>query len=189
MQIAPANITGLILTGGRGTRMGGEDKGWVPWREQPLVNHVLARLQPQVGAVMINANRNLDRYRTLGHPVIADAWPDYRGPLAGILAGLESMHTDWLMCVPCDAPLLPGDLATKLSEALPETCLLSVADDGHPQPVFSLLHRNLAAPLRAFLEADGRAVIRWLESQGAVFADCRDSAAGFANFNRPEDLL
>ncbi|MCB1734898.1 MAG: molybdenum cofactor guanylyltransferase [Gammaproteobacteria bacterium] len=189
MNLSPAEITGVILTGGRGTRMGGEDKGLVVWRDRPLIAHVRERLRPQVGRVIINANRNAERYRAFGDRVVADPWPDYRGPLAGVLAALEAMVDDWLLCVPCDAPRLPLSLADRLSLGLGDEGKAGVADDGHPQPVFSLLHRDLAAPLREFLEADGRAVIHWLRSQHAHFVDCRDLAAGFANFNRPEDLL
>lgn len=188
MNLAKSDITGLVLTGGRGTRMGGVDKGLMAWRGRPMVEHLLDRLTPQVGGVLINANRNVERYQAYGYPVLRDPWPDHRGPLAGILAGLEHMSTGWLLCVPCDAPNVPVDLAARLAAALTPTARASVADDGHPQPVFALLHRDLRAPLREFLAADGRVVIRWLESQGAVFADCRDIPEAFANFNHPEDL-
>jgi molybdopterin-guanine dinucleotide biosynthesis protein A len=115
--IAATDITGLVLAGGRGTRMGGVDKGLQSHLGLPLALHTLLRLQPQVGAVMINANRNLAAYEAMGAPVWPDALPDYPGPLAGMLAGLEHCETPWLLTVPCDTPGFPHDLAARLAQA------------------------------------------------------------------------
>ena len=106
-MIQPQDITGMVLAGGRGSRMGGIDKGLQPFQGTPLALHVLQRLQPQVGACMINANRNLDRYADFGVPVHADTLPDYAGPLAGFVSGLMHCPSPWLLTVPCDSPRLP----------------------------------------------------------------------------------
>ena len=113
----PQDITGLVLAGGQGSRMGGIDKGLEPFHGIPLALHALRRLQPQVGSILVNANRHLDIYRTFGAPVCPDAQTDFSGPLAGFLAGMEHCHTPWLLTVPCDTPLFPPDLAQRLAEA------------------------------------------------------------------------
>jgi molybdopterin-guanine dinucleotide biosynthesis protein A len=118
--INPEDITGLILCGGRGTRMGGVDKGLQNHQGQPLAMHALLRLQLQVGHVMINANRNLAAYESMGVPVWPDALPDYPGPLAGLLAGLEHCETPYLVTVPCDTPNFPFDLVPRLAKATEE---------------------------------------------------------------------
>src|SRR5947209_14549865 len=117
-MIARDDITGLVLAGGRGSRMGGVDKGLQPHRGMPLAMQALLRLAPQVGALMINANRNLGAYESMGVPVWPDALPDYAGPLAGFLAGLERCETPYLVTVPCDSPLFPPDLVERLLAAL-----------------------------------------------------------------------
>lgn len=118
MPIERAQITGLILAGGRGQRMGGRDKGLQPFQGEPLAAHVLRRLQPQVGRVLISANRHADAYAALGAPVIGDTLADFPGPLAGMLAGLQAIETDYLLTVPCDSPYLADDLAVRLADAL-----------------------------------------------------------------------
>ena len=117
-MIDSRHITGLVLAGGRGSRMGGVDKGLQPHLGVPLAAHALARLRPQVGSVMINANRNLAEYRAMGAPVWPDALPDYPGPLAGFLTGLEHCDTPFLVSVPCDSPHFPTDLVARLAQRL-----------------------------------------------------------------------
>jgi len=148
----PATITALILAGGASSRMGGIDKGLVDVAGHPLVEHVAARLSPQVAGVLISANRNLPLWRRYGWPVLTDAAPAGRGPLAGILAGLEQCPTDWLLVVPCDAPALPQDLAARLAAADPSRPLRVAHAGGDWQPVCALLHRRLAPDLREFLD-------------------------------------
>ena len=109
-MIARTDITGLVLAGGRGSRMGGADKGLQSYRGMPLAMHAMLRLAPQVGRVMINANRNLAAYESFGAPVFTDASGDFAGPLAGFVAGLEQCDTPYLVTVPCDSPLFPDDL-------------------------------------------------------------------------------
>ena len=116
-MIDKSDITGLILAGGRGSRMGGVDKGLQTHLGMPLAMHALLRLAPQVGEMMINANRNLGAYESMGVPVWPDALPDYPGPLAGFLAGLEHCETPYLASVPCDSPLFPEDLVARLAAA------------------------------------------------------------------------
>jgi len=192
-MIAAADITGLVLCGGRGSRMGGLDKGLQDWQGEPLVRRALDRLAPQVGRCAINANRNLDRYATFGVPVWPDPLEDFPGPLAGLLAGLAMCETPWLLTVPCDAPLFPRDLAARLALAIEaEGAQLAIAscdglEDERLQPVFCLMHRSLQADLRRYLDEGGRKVERWTARQRrAVVAF--DEAAAFANVNTLAEL-
>ncbi len=197
-MIAPTDITGLVLAGGRGSRMGGADKGLLPLAGRPLAWHALERLRPQVGPLEISANRHLDAYQALGVPV----WPDalaFEGPLAGLLAGLTACKTDWLLAVPCDAPFFPADLALRLTaglEAAPtpagQGCRSShVAQALQPQPLFCLLHRSLRDELARFVEAGGRRAQDWARQAQAVRVDFDRpdvDARAFLNLNRPADL-
>ncbi len=181
-------VAGVILAGGRGRRMGGQDKGWVHWRGRPLVEHVLERLQPQVSTVILSANRNVERYRGLGFPVVEDDHArhgSFAGPLAGMLAGLEQAETAWVAFVPCDAPCLPQDLVARLlavASSGPAVAPVLVVSAGRRQPVFCLLPRALAPRLATALSAGERRPAVFLESVGArevLF----DDEAGFANIN------
>jgi molybdopterin-guanine dinucleotide biosynthesis protein A len=182
-------ITGLILAGGRGQRLGGVDKGLLPLHGRPLVAHVLARLKPQVGAVVISANRHRERYTEMGCPVVSDALPDYPGPLAGIAAGLRVAVTPYLAVVPCDAPRLPLDLVERLYRALAGAqAEIAIAHDGrHVQPVFALIARTLLPDLLAYLEEGGRGVERWCQRKRLAIADFADEPEGFVNVNEPEE--
>jgi molybdopterin-guanine dinucleotide biosynthesis protein A len=179
--IARHDITGLVLAGGRGTRMGGADKGLQRHRGQPLAASALARLAPQVGTLLVSANRQWDDYAALGVPVVADSVPDQPGPLAGLLAGLEHMQTEWLAAVPCDVPEFPLDLVERLAAAV-GTVQLAVAFAQRRHPVFCLLHRSLRAALARDLAAGQRRVNDWTMAQGAVQVRFDDEAA-FANLN------
>lgn len=188
--IDPARITGLLLAGGRGSRMGGADKGLLPLHGEPLARHVLRRLRPQVGSLLISANRHADEYARLGAEVLADDEPEaYAGPLAGIATGLRACPTPWLLCVPCDAPFLPPDLAQRLGAAAGAAdCPAAIAcAAGRRQPVFALLRRELAGSLHEFLHAGGRKVETWLSQVG--FAEALfDDARSFDNINLPQQL-
>src|SRR5512145_1104233 len=140
-----AAVTGLVLAGGLGRRMGGLVKGLVPLAGRPMIEHVLAALRPQVREVWINSNRNQERYGAYGHPVIGDRVAGYLGPLAGVLGALERLQGGFLLTVPCDAPLLAPDLAARLHAACVEAGAdLAVASDGARQhPVFLLLQARL----------------------------------------------
>jgi molybdopterin-guanine dinucleotide biosynthesis protein A len=184
-----ADISGLVLAGGRGERMGGVDKGLEPWRGRALVDHAIARLAPQVSGLMISANRNAAAYAGRGWRVLADDVADFPGPLAGILAGLRAAPTPWLAVVPCDAPLLPDDLVARLAAAIQATAGAVVerelADRGpFIEPVCCLLAVDVADDLAAYLGAGGRKVEPWLLRHARpVRFDRPGDAGAFANFN------
>lgn len=192
-DIAPADVTGLILAGGRGSRMGGVDKGLQTFHGIPLALHTLLRLQPQVGALMINANRNLAAYEAFGVPVWPDVLPDYAGPLAGFLTGLERCETRWLVTVPCDTPLFPTDLVARLAAAAARddaeiAMAMAREEDGrlHTQPVFSLLRVDLLESLVRFTQEGGRKINAWTDRHKTVtvaFDAAGDDPRAFFNAN------
>jgi molybdenum cofactor guanylyltransferase len=195
--IHPDDITGLVLCGGRGTRMGGVDKGLQNHQGLPLAMHALLRLQVQVGAVMINANRNLAAYESMGVPVWPDALPggvaEFPGPLAGWLAGLEHCDTPYLVTVPCDSPVFPADLVARLAAALAQQgadiAMAVTLEDGQlqRQPVFCLMKSGLMESLVTYLQGGGRKIDTWAASHKlaeVVF----DDAAAFFNANTLADL-
>jgi molybdopterin-guanine dinucleotide biosynthesis protein A len=168
LAIPPEDITGLILAGGRATRMGGSDKGLQNFRGMPLALHTLMRLAPQVGSVIVNANRNLSAYESFGAEVWPDTLPDFAGPLAGFLTGLERCETPYMVTVPCDTPLFPADLVARLAGALErEDAEIAMAaapeEDGQlrTQPVFCLLKRELMESLVRFTHEGGRKIDAW----------------------------
>jgi molybdopterin-guanine dinucleotide biosynthesis protein A len=183
------SITGLLLAGGMGRRMGGRDKGLLDLDGQTLASRVIERLRPQVGPLLINANRNLDTWRAYGLPVVSDEIGGFSGPLAGMHAGLRACTTPWLFTAPCDAPFLPLDLVSRLAVGVEaETTKLAVASCiGRLQQVFLLLHRGLLPALETYLNTGGRKIESWLESRERTVVDFDDSAA-FANINTPEEL-
>lgn len=193
MSIDRQDITGLVLAGGRGSRMGGVDKGLQPHHGMPLAQHALLRLGTQVGELMINANRNLSAYESMGVPVWPDASADYPGPLAGLLAGLERCETPFLVSVPCDTPNFPQDLVTKLAQALVEhqadIAMAAIQEDGQlrTQPVFCLLKSELMESLVAYLQSGERKVDRWTAQHRCVPVLFEDAAA-FFNANTLAEL-
>ena len=179
-----------MLAGGLASRMGGRDKGLQPFRGRVLIEWVLERLAPQVGELIISANRNLADYERLGFRVVSDDSPAGRGPLAGMLAGMRAARHAWLLTVPCDAPYLPHDLALRLGNALDERggpCAVAHVV-GRMEPVFSLSSTALAAQLESFLASGGRAVQAWQRSIGAIEVAFDQAAASFAPLNTPEAL-
>lgn len=183
-------ITGVILAGGQGRRMGGVDKGLQDLRGRPMVQWVLERLTPQVDSVLINANRNLPRYAGFGVPVLADAIPDFAGPLAGLHAALSQAATPLIATVPCDSPFLPADLVQRLHAALTtdNVELAVVRVGGRAQRAFCLARRELLPKLDAFLASGGRKVGLWHASLNLVEVDFEDEAAAFDNLNTPEEM-
>jgi len=180
-------ITGLVLAGGRGARMGGMDKGLITYRDKPLFLHVLRRLQPQVATLLISANRNTEDYRRRA-PVIGDADPAaFLGPLAGILAGMHAMTTDWLAVVACDLPQLPLDAVARLAAGLDGAPAAFAAPPGRSHALVCLLHRSLAQRLGLDLAAGERRVGHWLQAIGARAVPFAD-AGGFINLNAGADL-
>lgn len=185
----PLSITAVVLAGGRGQRMGGSDKGLLPLGGRPLIAWTLARIAPQAAELVISANRNLERYEGFGYPVIRDRMPDHPGPLAGLHRAMENARHPLILCVPCDTPRLPPDVAKRLYDALlGGNAEIAVAEaGGQPQPVVCLCRRELAADLGRFLSQGGRRMGEWqsrLERVGVPFED----AEAFVNINRPQEL-
>ena len=201
-MIQAREITGLVLAGGRGSRMGGADKGLQKFKDTPLALQALMRLQIQqgelIGELMLNANRNLGAYEAFGVPVWPDSLSDYAGPLAGFLTGLERAETPYLLTVPCDTPLFPLDLAQRLAAAFEdpatEIAMASAPEDGsepRAQPVFSLMRVQLLESLVAFTQAGGRKIDRWTEQHHTVlvpFDRPGDDPRAFANTNTLAEL-
>jgi len=188
-QIGPSAVTGLLIAGGLGRRMGGVDKGLMVMDGKPMASWALERLRPQVGQVLINANRNLEEWRGYGEPVVSDAIGDFSGPLAGVHAGLLVCTTPWLVTVPCDSPFFPHDLVARLAAgaAAAGADLTVVRSEERLQPVFALLKRDLLPSLESFLQGGGRKIDRWFEEVKLAVVDF-DDAAAFANINTPEEL-
>jgi len=184
-----SDITGLILAGGQGRRMGGADKGLVELAGKSMVQRAFDRLHPQVASVLINANRNIPEYEKIGVPVVSDIIGDYAGPLAGMASGLRASTTNYVLTAPCDSPMLAPDLASRMAQALTgEDGDIAVAHDGERMhPVFALLRRDLLADLLEFLETGGRKIDIWFERHHTVVVDFSDRVESFANVNRPED--
>lgn len=184
------DCTGLILAGGRGARLGGADKGLVELLGRPLVTYAIEALRPQVSGLLISANRNRERYAEFGLPVIADTLADFQGPLAGMLSGLTQCKTEWLACVPCDMPAIPGNLVSELLRAAAgERGLAAYAVlDGDPSYVCALLHRSLRERLAISLQAGERAVGKWLAAHNACAVAFHAPAQIPRNINTAADL-
>jgi molybdopterin-guanine dinucleotide biosynthesis protein A len=184
-----SSVTGLVLAGGLGRRMGGEDKGLIELAGRPMVWHVLEALRPQVGQLLINANRNLDRYRGFGPDVVVDSLQGYMGPLAGIQSALRRLRTEFLVTTPCDAPLLAPDLVRRLHAAcVAEEADVVVASDGaRQQPVFLLLRAGTAPSLESYLANGGRKIDAWFATLRLAEADFSDESDSFANVNDPSE--
>jgi molybdopterin-guanine dinucleotide biosynthesis protein A len=187
-------VTGVVLAGGLGRRMGGVDKGLQVLRGQPMAAHVLARLAPQVNAVLINANQNPDAYAALGAPYAARVVPDllggFAGPLAGLQAALSAARTPLVLTVPCDSPFLPLDLVKRLLVALnANLAQVAVAKTGdQPHPVFALVRTDVRDNLAAFLERGGRKIDAWYAALAVVEVPFDDEAEAFENINTREEL-
>jgi len=193
MNFAAHDLSGLILAGGRSTRMGGREKGLQLLDGRTMVSHIIDRLKPQVGPLLINANTRLDDYQSLSLPIVSDLISGYVGPLAGLHAGLSLCPTPYLLSVPCDCPFLPLDLASRLGQAL----ILSGADAAYAvtmnetqtehHPVFCLLKQDTLASLSDYLSQGGRKVMTWIESLHHIQVKF-DNRAGFLNINTLDDL-
>lgn len=182
-------VTGVILVGGRGTRMGGADKGLAQYDGRPLIEWMIECIRPQVDELLINANRNLGQYASYGLTVVNDLRDDYAGPLAGLQAAMTKAAHDWLLMVPCDTPALPHNLVSRLAEAASgakaEIAVAQTQQGWHP--TVALLRRGLAADLDAFLASGQRRVRDWISNQPHV-AVSFDAAGDFANLNTPAEL-
>jgi molybdopterin-guanine dinucleotide biosynthesis protein A len=182
-------ITGVVLAGGQARRMGGVDKGLVQFAGRPLVEWVMAALTPQVGRLIINANRNRETYAAYGHPVIADDLEGFQGPLAGFASAMAAVSTPWIATVPCDGPFPAPDLVGRLVRALSgQEAEIAVATDGERmQAVYALIPVALAPGLRAFLRSGERKIDRWYAAHRVALADLSDRPDAFANVNSEAD--
>ena len=183
-------VTGLVLAGGQGSRMGGVDKGLAPFRGRPMVAHVLARLAPQVDEILVNANRNLEAYAAFGHRIVADEIPGFAGPLAGFERGLAHARGDLVATVPCDSPFLPEDLVARLRAGLESAGAdLAVARTGdQPHPVVCLMRRRVHGSLERFLASGQRKIDKWYAGLAVVEVAFDDEAGAFANINTRDEL-
>ncbi|WP_316365538.1 molybdenum cofactor guanylyltransferase MobA [Candidatus Thiodiazotropha sp. CDECU1] len=178
-------VTAVILAGGRGRRMGGEDKGLIELNGKPLVQHVATAIAPQVDAILINANRNQDRYKLLGYPVFTDSLLNYQGPLAGFIAAMQLIETEDMLTLPCDGPLVPPDLVERLRKARQAAdAEIAVAHDGKRlQPVYALIPKRLADSLQRYLDGGDRKIDLWYEQHRVAHADLSDIPRTFININ------
>lgn len=199
-----AAVTGLILAGGRATRMGNCDKGLQQFNGKTMIEHVISRFAPQVSTLIINANRNLTEYAQFGFPVHSDvgdspsAEPDYAGPLAGLKVGLTHCKTPYMITVPCDAPFLPKDLVERLMTALQQqqadiaiayASEISAGEINKPraQPVFCLVKKMLLEQLNQYLTNGGRRMDGWY-GESTVAKVYFEDEAEFRNINTLEEL-
>lgn len=185
-----SHITGVLLAGGQGRRMGGVDKGLVELRGRPMAAWVLERLTPQVSEVLINANQNAERYSAFGYRVFPDEIDGFAGPLAGLQAALSQASHPLVLTVPCDSPFLPENLVSRLQASLEEAGAdLAVAKTfDRTHPVFCLCRREVLPHLTAFLESGGRKIDRWYETLRVVEVSFDDQAEAFRNINTPGEL-
>jgi molybdopterin-guanine dinucleotide biosynthesis protein A len=183
-------LSGLILAGGRASRMGGNDKGLLTLDKRPLIARVIRRLSPQVNHLVVSANRNLHAYQQFGFEVLKDDYDDYRGPLAGMLKGLSFADSEYLLTVPCDGPFLPLDLGSRLLRAATEkNALAAIAFDGQfKQPAFNLIHKKLLDKLSLALANNQHKLGKWLMDNHAISVDFSDQADAFLNINTLEEL-
>ena len=190
MNLVTAKITGVILAGGQGRRMGGVDKGLKVLRGRPMVQWVIERLEPQVDELLINANQNLETYEHLGYRVIPDKIGGFAGPLAGLQRGLTEARHPLVATAPCDSPFLPQDLIARLYDALSRASAeIAVARTGdQPHPVFCLCRKIVRDDLTAFLAGGGRKIDAWYARLKVVEVSFDDQATAFSNINTPDDL-
>lgn len=188
-MIATQELTGMILAGGEGRRMGGRDKGLEPFSGLPLVAHVARRFDGQVAELMINANRNHDAYELLATRVITDAESGFKGPLMGIYSGLRAAKTPWLLVAPCDTPALPYDLVARMSAGIGENDIGVAFDGKRLHPVVAILRTSLADDLAHALAAGERKIDRWYFRQSWCQIDMSDCPEAFANLNTEEEKL
>lgn len=183
-------VTAVILAGGAGRRMAGQDKGLIPLRGKPLILHVLERLGPQADCLLINSNRNQESYAAFGYPLVEDSMSGGLGPLAGLLSAMEYSDTEFVLSVPCDTPNLPSDLIPRMLATLEkekaDAC--TVSDGQRLHPVIMLVRRTLAPELRKYLASGKRKVHDWYYSVDHCSTDFSDNPQAFININTPDQL-
>ncbi len=193
MRINKKNITAVILAGGKGRRLEGQDKGLVLYQGKALIQHVIERIKSQVGDIVINANRNQETYASYGYPTISDEMSDFQGPLAGFAIAMKAVKTDYIVTLPCDGPLLPLDLVSrmlsKLNSFSDASNCIAVAHDGEwLQPVHALIPVALIDSLEIFLAKEDRKIDLWYAQHELVKVDFSDQPDAFFNINKKEQL-
>ena len=189
--LEPENITLALLCGGKSRRINNQDKGLLFLKNAAIYQQTLSRLKDQVGHVIISANRNLSEYDKSGFSVIRDTLPDHPGPLAGLLAAMQQIKTEWILAAPCDMPNLPMNLCQRFQEALSknkDTQALVAHDGERQQNLVCLLHKDLQKNLESFIASGQRAAHRWLEQLNATSVDFSDMPEAFINVNTPDEL-
>lgn len=181
-------ISGIILAGGQGRRMGGVDKGLQVLAGKPMIGHVIARLAPQVDEILINANQNLESYAKFGYSVVPDVTGGFAGPLAGLQAGLRAAKHPLVVTAPCDSPFLPEDLVARLRAAMGDKDLAVAKTGTQAHPVFAMVHRNILDHLTQYLAGGGRKIDAWYASLKVVEVPFDDEAESFRNINTREEL-
>lgn len=188
-KIEKKDITAVILAGGKGRRLGGQDKGLVHYKNKPLIEHIIESIQPQVATILINANRNQETYMGYGFPVINDELSDYQGPLAGFATAMKTVNTSHIITLPCDGPLFPENLVSRMLDALENASIASldtiiVAHNGERlQPVYALIPIMLIDSLEHFLKEGSRKVDLWYAKHTIKIADFSDTPNVFDNIN------
>jgi molybdenum cofactor guanylyltransferase len=183
-----SGVSGIVLAGGQGRRMGGVDKGLQLLRGKPMIEWVLARLSPQVSEVIVNANQNIQTYEAYGHRVVRDEIAGFAGPLAGLHAGLKAASNAFVVTVPCDSPFLPEDLVERLKASMANHDLAVAKTGDQPHPVFALMRRQVRESLEAFLASGGRKIDAWYAALKVVEVSFDDEADAFRNINTLEEL-
>ena len=189
MTLSLDSISAVILAGGQGRRMGGEDKGLLEFHGRPLVAQLIEQLERQAVAIVINANRNQERYREFGYPVVSDALSGYQGPLAGIASALAAVDSEFILTLPCDGPLLVEDYVARfvVAQAQEDAPILVAFDGERLQPVHALIRTDLLPSLEDFLAAGERKIDRWYALHDFAEVDFSDCADMFGNINSPGD--
>jgi molybdopterin-guanine dinucleotide biosynthesis protein A len=188
MSAVSGAVSGVVLAGGQGRRMGGVDKGLQPLRGKPMAQWVLERLAPQVDEILINCNQNLDAYARFGYRLVPDEIGGFAGPLAGLHASLKAAAHPLVVTVPCDSPFLPPDLVSRLKSKLGDNVLAVAKTGDQPHPVFSLVRKDVLDNLAAFLRSGGRKIDAWYASLDTVEVSFDDEADAFRNINTLEEL-
>jgi len=189
-QLQLEDITVVILAGGKGRRMGGQDKGLVNYKNFSLIQHVIDAISLQTSQIVINANRNVAEYAAFGYPVIEDTLTDFQGPLAGFLAAMSSVMTDYILTLPCDGPVITENYVTKMLQGLNQTKAdLAIAYDGsRMQPVYALIPVNLKNSLNQFLDSGERKIDLWYQQHDFTLVEFAADSEFFTNINTPQDL-
>lgn len=189
-KINKTDVTGVILAGGQARRMQGKDKGLVLLNNKPMVEYVIESLKPQVGKLLINANRNLEKYSAHGFDIVSDELSGYHGPLAGMASALNTVTTAYMLTAPCDSPFIANDLAERLINALKtDGADISVAHNGERiQPVFCLMKKELLSSINDFLNSGERKIDKWFNQHKLAIADFSDNSKTFDNLNTIEDI-